>query len=137
MSLCSSSLSAGTTSLLFGISSRRLPRSAFALSNEVELQAYPRSAGWFLILLISDCLILTARIGTSRSKADRSSVFISGREGGLRLRRDDGPGPAVDEDMATSERDIGEVCLVCRSLVILVSLASMYSESQCRRSGAS
>lgn len=46
------------------------------------------------------------------------------------MRKEDGPGPAVDvdDDMATSDGYSDGVCLVCRSLGILVSLASMYSE---------
>ena len=55
------------------------------------------NTGLLLYRSISADLTLILRIGRSTLKASRSSSCIPGREGGLRFRRDDGPGPACED----------------------------------------
>lgn len=58
-------------------------------------------------------------------KASRSSCCIPGREGGLRLRRDDGPGPAWEVAILALTWNIGRrstdgVDSVARRLLLLM-----------------
>jgi hypothetical protein len=86
----------GTTILDLGTSSKHLFIS-FISHLQARCRPYVLNKAVLLYRSISAALTLIPKIGKSSLNASRSNSCIPILDGGLRLRRDEGPGPACDD----------------------------------------